>query len=345
MVTRTYYDDYFRPFSLYFFDAPGERLVPDLVHLAVGEQLPTGLVTALARGPGRTPGTLRTYVPGAGALRPSVTVGDDDVADVEFSTSLTKLSGRERDRLAAQIVWTLRSVPGAARRAHLRGHGDPLQPGRRVHPVDAWGGFGPPAGERPHVCARRRQADGDRRRHRQPGQRHVGTRRGWRSGGRRGQRRRGRRDPRSRPGAGSPTGRRRPDSSRGPVHRASAGTTTTGSGSSTGRAARHACGGRGPQSRDLSRRRSRVGLRSFAISPDSGWYATTDGGGGTSIYVGPVRRDGDDRLTGLGDPRRLTIGVDEPRSVGWVSTTRLAFLGASDAGVQLHRRRATTAPT
>ena len=58
MVTRTYYDGYFRPFSLYFFDASGERLVPDLVHLAVGEQLPTGLVTALARGPGRTPGTL-----------------------------------------------------------------------------------------------------------------------------------------------------------------------------------------------------------------------------------------------------------------------------------------------
>ena len=111
MVTRTYYDDYFRPFSLYFFDAPGERVVPDLVHLAVGDQLPTALVTALARGPVRTPGSLRTYVPGVGSLRPSVTVGDAHVADVEFSASVAKMSTGDRQRLAAQIVWTLRSVP------------------------------------------------------------------------------------------------------------------------------------------------------------------------------------------------------------------------------------------
>src|SRR5690606_19267595 len=83
MVTRTYFDDYFRSFPLYFFDRPGSRLVPELVHQAVGEQLPTGLVTALARGPGRD-SAFRTYVPGAGSLRPSVTVSDD-VADVEFS--------------------------------------------------------------------------------------------------------------------------------------------------------------------------------------------------------------------------------------------------------------------
>ena len=145
MVTRTYYGSYFRPFSLYFFDASGERLVPDLVHLAVGEQLPTGLVTALARGPGRTPGTLRTYVPGAGSLRPSVTVGDEGVADVEFSTSLTGLSAAERDRLAAQIVWTLRSVPGLRGLRIFGGTAILSSRGERVHPVDSWGGFGPPA--------------------------------------------------------------------------------------------------------------------------------------------------------------------------------------------------------
>ena len=103
MVTRTYYDDYFRPFSLYFFDAPGERVVPDLVHLAVGEQLPTALVTALARGPGRTPGNLRTFVPGVASLRPSVTVGT--------RTSPTSSSRRHSPSCprASRNVWRLRS--------------------------------------------------------------------------------------------------------------------------------------------------------------------------------------------------------------------------------------------
>jgi hypothetical protein len=78
-------------------------------------------------------------------------------------------------------------------------------------------------------------------------------------------------------------------------------------------------------------------VRSFALSPDGGRYAVAaSDGGGPSLYVGPVRRDKDDRLLGLGDPQRLSIGVGDPHSVGWSSTTRLGFLGASDAGVQLY---------
>jgi len=49
-----------------------------------------------------------------------------------------------------------------------------------------------------------------------------------------------------------------------------------------------------------------------------------------------VRRDGDDRVVGLGDPRRLDTGVGDAHSVGWASTTRLRFLGASDTGTQLY---------
>ena len=64
---------------------------------------------------------------------------------MEFSTSLTALSAAERDRLAAQIVWTLKSVPGLR---GLRIFGDTAilsSRGERVHPVDSWAGFGPPA--------------------------------------------------------------------------------------------------------------------------------------------------------------------------------------------------------
>ena len=65
---------------------------------------------------------------------------------MEFSTSLAKLSGRERDRLAAQIVWTLRSVPGLRGVRIFGGTAILSSQGKRVHPVDSWGGFGPPSG-------------------------------------------------------------------------------------------------------------------------------------------------------------------------------------------------------
>lgn len=337
MVTRTYYDDYFRPFSLYFFDATGERVVPDLVHLAVGEQLPTALVTALARGPGGAPGTLRTYVPGVGSLRPSVTVGDADVADVEFSASLTKLSTREQERLAAQIVWTLRSVP-ALLGVRIFG-GTPILSarGERVHPVDSWGGFGPPAGNahtyalvddklveidgasvRPVEGAWGRDANGAvdaavgddsvaavlRGRDR--------VRITDRSGGR----------PLEVDGGGFIAPRWDPDDRLWLIDRPARSTRV-----------RIVVDGK---VRTLPARGLRgAAVRSFAISPDGARYVFTGtDGAGPSIYVGPVHRDRDGRLTALGQPRRLETGVAEPRSVGWVSTTRFGFLGASDAGVQ-----------
>jgi len=337
MVTSTYYDDYFRPFSLYFFDAPGERLVPDLVHLAVGEQLPTALVTALARGPGRTPGAFRTYVPSAKTLRPSVTVGNEHVADVEFSASLTKLSTGERERLAAQIVWTLRSVP-ALLGVRIFG-GTPILSARgdRVHPADSWGGFGPPAANahtyalvddklveidgtsvKPVTGAWGRDAGGAMEA--AVGDRSVAAVLSGRD--------RVRITDRAGDGRLDVSGARfiaprwDPDDRLWLIDRPS--------GSTRVRIVD------GDRVRNLSARGLRgLGVRSFALSPDGARYAlTATDGGGPSIYVGPVRHDKDGRLTALGDPRRLAVGVREPRSVGWVSTTRLGLLGASDAGVQ-----------
>ena len=339
MVTRTYYGSYFRPFPLYFFDASGERLVPDLVHLAVGEQLPTGLVTALARGPGRTPGTLRTYVPEAGSLRPSVTVGDEGVADVEFSTSLTSLSAEERDRLAAQIVWTLKSAPGLRGLRIFGGTAILSSRGERVHPADSWGGFGPPAAKN-HTYAlvddKLVEIDGTTV------------------------------EPISGAWGGDAAGAVEAAVGDDFVAAVLAGHDEVRVTDRAGRDALEIEGARfvapswdfddrlwlvdrpGSSSRVrvVEDRRVRalptgalrgLAVRSFALSPDGARYAVvaTDGGD-RALYVGPVRRDKDDRLTSLGGPRRLSIGVSDPRSVGWISTTRLGFLGASDAGVQLY---------
>ena len=339
MVTRTYYGSYFRPFSLYFFDASGERLVPDLVHLAVGDQLPTGLVTALARGPGRTLGTLRTYVPEAGALRPSVTVGDERVADVEFSTSLTKLSAAARNRLAAQIVWTLRSVPGLRGLRIFGGTAILSSRGERVHPVDSWSGFGPPAAKNhTYALVDDKLVEID--------------------------------DATVKPVTGA-WGRDAAGAVEAAVSDDSVAAVLAGRGQVrvTDRAGRNPLEidgtgfvapwwdfddrlwlidrpGGTSRVRVVEDRRIRalsagglrqLTVRSFALSPDGARYAVvaTDGGG-PALYAGPLRRDKDDRLTSLGNPRRLSIGVSDPHSVDWVSTTRLGFLGASDAGVQLY---------
>jgi Lipoprotein LpqB beta-propeller domain/Sporulation and spore germination len=337
MVTRTYYDDYFRPFSLYFFDAPGERVVPDLVHLAVGEQLPTALVTALARGPVRTPGSLRTYMPGVGSLRPSVTVGDADVADVEFSASLTNLSTGEQERLAAQIVWTLRSVPALVGVRIFGGTPILSARGDRVHAIDSWGGFGPPAGNahtyalvgdklveidgttvRPVKGAWGRDAIGavevavgdDSVAAVLPGRDRV--RITDRGGG----------SPLDVDGARFIAPRWDPDGRLWLIDRPARATRVRIVDDDS--------------VRNLPARGVRgMAVRSFALSPDGARYALTGTeGGGPSIYVGPVHRDRDGRLTALGNPQRLDVGVGDPRSVGWISTTRFGFLGASDAGVQ-----------
>jgi len=283
-------------------------------------------------------GTLRTYVPGAGSLRPSVTVSDD-VADVEFSTSLTKLSEGQRERLAAQIVWTLRSVPELRGVRIIGGTAILSARGERIHPIDSWGGFGPPSGNDTTfglVEDRLVEIDGAV----------------------------------VRPVAGA-WGRDAGGAVEAAVNEDAVAAVLAGRSQVriTDRA------GRGPMDVDGRRfvaprwdlddrlwlidrpgastrvrvvegdRTRSVGadglrglvVRSFSMSPDGGRYAiSARRAGSDSLYVGPVRRDKDDRVAGLGDPERLAIDVGDPHSVSWVSTTRLGFLGASEAGVQLY---------
>lgn len=339
MVTRTYYDSYFRPFPLYFFDASGERLVSDLVHLAVGEQLPTALMTSLARGPSQTPGTLRTYVPSVGSLRPSVTVGAADVADVEFSTSLTRLSVAERDRLAAQIVWTLRSVSSLQGVRIFGGNVVLAGGGNRVQAIEAWTRFGPPKrSEDAYALVDDTLVEIDDATV-QP----VSGRWGRDAGGAVAAAvsddavaavLSGRDEVRITDRAG-----RKPSSVEGTDVIAALWDLDERlwlldrPGSSTRVRVVEDRRERGVESEALDG----LDVDSFALSPDGGRFAASASDGGTtSVYVGSVRRDPDDRIIGLGEARRLDIGVDDPHSVTWVSSTRVGFLGASETGVQLH---------
>ena len=143
LVTERYFDDYFRPFDLAFFDQPGRRIVPSVVHVPIGEQLPTALVTSLARGPDDDTAGLRSFLPALSDVRPSVPVRADGVAEVDLGPGAADLPEADLDRLAAQVAWTLDQVP-TVRGVRLSAGATLMSPGgQAVQTSDTWRRFGP----------------------------------------------------------------------------------------------------------------------------------------------------------------------------------------------------------
>jgi len=130
LVTREFADDYLRSYPLWYFDESGERLVPELTHVVVSDQLPLTLTRRLAAGPRLS--TLRTYMPGPDDLRVSIT---GRIVNVDFQ----RVASGTADKMAAQLISTLRGVPGLdGVRVLVDG-----APQGDVHPIDAVVGFGP----------------------------------------------------------------------------------------------------------------------------------------------------------------------------------------------------------
>lgn len=141
LVTDKFFDDYFRSFELYFFDRTAERLMPQPVHLLVEDGLAAAVITALARGDGSE--QVQTFVPSLEDLRATVPV-EDGVADVGFTAGSRRAADVER--LSAQVVWSLRQVPGVTR-VRISVGPTPVRP-RDVaeQPITGWNEFGPSQG-------------------------------------------------------------------------------------------------------------------------------------------------------------------------------------------------------
>jgi len=339
LVSRKFFDDYFRPFNIYNFDSSGRRLVPDPVHLLVGDQLATGLVTSLARGPdASTGGAVRTYVPPLDSLRPSVPVSDDGVADVEFSADFSAMGESARDRLSAQVVWTLRQVPDVTA-VRLAGSSTVLSGASGPQDVGSWGGYGPSIA-RGHAYAisddRVVQIDDN------SVKRLSGA---WG------------RDARGAVSIGV---------SEDGVAGVLAGRALVRVTNRKGTAARTFAGSQfiTPQWDDdgnvwlLDRQGSRTRVRlvsgdrvrtlntgrlagldvtAFALSPDGSRYVVTaQGAAGPSIRIGWVKRNASDRILGLGDPSEVYTPARLPRSVSWSSGTELTYLAESQSGRQVY---------
>jgi hypothetical protein len=340
LVSRKFFEDYFRPFNVYNFDRPGRRLVPDPIHLLVGDQLATGLVTSLARGPaGATAGAVRTYVPPLDTLRPSVPVSADGVADVEFSADFSAMSESVENHLSAQIVWTLRQVPDVSA-DQLAGTTTVLTgSGAAAQDITSWGGYGPSIA-RGHAYAlsdnRVVQIDDD------SVKRLSGA---W-----------------GRNARGAVSVGVSEDGVAGVLAGRDVVRVTNRKGTDA-----HAYAGSrfiAPRWDDdgnvwlLDHQGSRTRVRlvtgdeirtlytgrlagldvtTFALSPDGSRYAVTvQGAGGASIRVGWVKRDAKDRILGLGNPIGVYALARAPRSVSWSSGTELSYLAESQSGRQVY---------
>ena len=112
IVPETWFEQRFRPVSLYFFDRSARILVPEPVYLQSAEQLATELVKGLLLGP--APGLERvaqSFLPPDLGVGLSVPISDDGVADISLEGEATEQSPENIELMLAQLAWTLRQVP------------------------------------------------------------------------------------------------------------------------------------------------------------------------------------------------------------------------------------------
>lgn len=148
LLARSDIDRAFRSYDVYFLDPEFTTLVPDPRLIpANGAGLATSLMQALAAGPTDwLAPAVRTALPDGAGLAVNAVPVEEGVAVVDLDASVRLVNDATRRALSAQIVWTLRQVPGVLA-VDLRAGGQALPvPGvANPQPEDTWRGFDPNA--------------------------------------------------------------------------------------------------------------------------------------------------------------------------------------------------------
>jgi hypothetical protein len=133
---------------VYFLNRDLSVVVPDNVFSsAAGPGLATALIRALLRGPTSwLAPAVRTAIPAGTTLLGTVPVDPSGTATVDLSQQALDSTAAQRAQLSAQIVWTLRSVPGVSR-VRLRTENNPLDvpTAGAAQSLDAWPTYDPAA--------------------------------------------------------------------------------------------------------------------------------------------------------------------------------------------------------
>jgi hypothetical protein len=117
--------------NLYFFDADFDVLVPDPIYVPRYENAATLLAQRLLKGPSRwLAPAVRTGFPEGTELGVNAVPVESGVATVELSDKAALASPQDRERMTAQMVWTLAELPGV-RQVALTSNGIPLPQGRQ----------------------------------------------------------------------------------------------------------------------------------------------------------------------------------------------------------------------
>jgi hypothetical protein len=109
LVPDDWFQDYYEPASVYFYDPTASILVAEPVFVP-GDQLAPALVQALLLGPGpRLTDVVRTFLPAG--LTPTLTVDDDGrLAHLAFDGDVARPTADEATLMLSQLAWTFRQT-------------------------------------------------------------------------------------------------------------------------------------------------------------------------------------------------------------------------------------------
>ncbi|KHL16404.1 sporulation and spore germination protein [Mumia flava] len=146
-VTSSFFESYYDLVSAYFFNPTGQQLVAEPVHLPDDENRATYLMESLLAGPaGLVGGQARTFIPDTYTLARPVEIDGQGTAHVQLSGADSGIGTEAAERMSAQIVWTLRQVPGVTGVEILVGDQPIALPDMPdVQRVDSWNQFDPAA--------------------------------------------------------------------------------------------------------------------------------------------------------------------------------------------------------